>query len=312
MNRFPTLTSYRRFLLFVTFVMLIGGYALAINLSNPLQGNDPYSSYSSSSQSSPVSYLWAMLLMSNRNFGSSGNSGAFLVDYVKARTIVFSVVYLFTALFAFSFLFLAEIIKVSLNIEDHLFNIRNADKATSDVRRSKRLKEETKRAQEETKQMAAATMGAVLGGLQAGVKRVKDEVDKQAQAKASKPIVSEAPQLNDVNNGQFSVDDEFSVDDLDIDDFSIDDLEDDVPAAAPTWQMNVKTEPQNPLHAELDQLFKQGKQDAIKNRLLPLIRNGQPEQAADALRPFAKQYPFAFDLLAQIEQRYPAVKLQKA
>lgn len=306
MNRFPTLTSYRRFLLFVTFVMLIGGYALAINLSNPLSGRDPYSSRS---QASPISYLWVILLTNSPNYGSSDNSGAFAIDYVKARVIVFSVVYLFTALFAFGFLFLAEIIKVSLNIEDHLFNIRNADKAPSDVRRSKRLKEETKRAQEETKQMAAATMGAVLGGLQAGVKRVKDEVDKQAQAKTSKPIVSEAPRLN---VGQVSVDNEFSVDDLDIDDFNIDDLDDDVPAAAPTWQMNVKTEPQNPLHAELDQLFKQGKQDAIKSKLLTIIRNGQPEQAADALRPFAKQYPFAFDLLAQIEQRYPAVKLQNA
>jgi tetratricopeptide (TPR) repeat protein len=131
-------------------------------------------------------------------------------------------------------LIIAEGIKLGLNIEDHLFNIRNKDKPLSDIRRRLREIETARRMRENWWRMllglaAAAKTGAqVMGeaarsGAQAAGQAIEEERQKRRQAAQPPPRPRALPSPA-------------AADDLDLGDLDLDDLSDldDAPVTPPS------------------------------------------------------------------------------
>lgn len=133
MGRFPLLRTYQR--LMVAASVLILGVAFIVGAT------------AVSAASNPQSFFYE--------------------DNTFSRILLFAVPYLTGTSVAAGLLIVAEVLKLFLNIEDHLYHMRNSEKPLAELRRRMR-------AQEERKKLTAATRKATSELIERGKQGVKE------------------------------------------------------------------------------------------------------------------------------------------
>jgi len=168
--RFPIMRTYRTILIACSAAILVLGFFGAAAGSFLL--------------SSEIAY----------NYTPDGAYYPIVIRDTPRQVAIFVGIYILVVLWSAGFLFLAEIMKLGLNIEDHLYHIRNPNKPLSDIRREKRVEEARKKVEGEVRKVAAEWLergkkGANIAGTEA--KKIAEKGLEIAQSSAKKPATLE-------------------------------------------------------------------------------------------------------------------------
>ncbi len=198
MTRFPVLKTFRTiFLLLAVLIMLgsfIGGIYGSFAASDYLAYSSGYSNY----------------------YNNTDSNGNYVPPPLPPPVIqVFLAVYIIGCLFSLIFIFFAEMMKLGMNIEDHLFHIRNPNKAVSDIRRAHRIKMAREKVLEETQKAAgellergrrgaaaAASQGRILA--QKGIEGVQQQASARSQSTSLQPAPASTAALTPPENGSLA------------------------------------------------------------------------------------------------------------
>ncbi|MBZ0280863.1 MAG: hypothetical protein K8L97_08980 [Anaerolineae bacterium] len=169
--RFPIMRTYRTILIGFSAAILVLGFFGAVAGSFLL--------------SSEITY----------NYTADGAYYPIVIRDTPRQVAFFIGIYLLVVLWSAGFLFLAEIMKLGLNIEDHLYHIRNPNKPLSDIRREKRVEEARKKVEGEVRKVAAEWLerskkGANIAGTEA--RKIAEKGLEIAQSSAKKPATDES------------------------------------------------------------------------------------------------------------------------
>lgn len=169
--RFPIMRTYRTILIGCSAAILVLGFFGAVAVSFFVSGQVGY------------------------GYTADGSPYPIVIRDTPRQVAIFVGIYLLVVLWSAGFLFLAEIMKLGLNIEDHLYHIRNPNKPLSDIRREKRVEEARKKVEGEVRKVAAewferGKKGANIAGTEA--KKFAEKGLEMAQSSAKKPTAAES------------------------------------------------------------------------------------------------------------------------